>query len=733
MIDLTGKTLANRYDLLALIGTGGMGAVYRARDRELDELVALKIIRHDLAALPQMAERFRHEVKLARRVTHVNVARTFELGSADGVMFCTMELIDGESLTARLAQRRRMPVTEAVSIAIAMCEALEAAHAAGVIHRDIKPDNVLLAGDGRVVLADFGVAAVAAAEGELSGTPAYMAPEQARGEAPTPAADVYAVGAVLFEMLAGRRAFSGDVATILAAKQDLEHVALGPSEAPVELATVIAQATARERDRRISSAAVLARALASWARPARAPTSPHARPAIDSDELRTVYVVGTRGFDRPNLYLASAVHEQLLAKLRRVPRIRVLARYGDLAEVLEHNAVLVAIDADDQLRVRVTPPDLALALPARIDQVAAAVELAARAIDAALATEPTPGAALEVEDLILRARHMLHDNLRDTPRAMALLEQGVAMVPDDPRLIANLAIAHVRMAFFLGETNTTSLARATELARRALTLAPQLADSHIAAAQVALNTGDAVEAAVQFRTAIACAPHLTEAHEQLGRLLLEAGYVDVAMARLDETLRIAVGPRMVRWDIGRAWVLEGRDDDYLALQAELIAEGRDRANSRARYLWWRGDLTGLREFRAWFEAGGKTALAPEVVRTMLRVFLDGEYAAVRDQLIAFIRGEVVNARRRAFVAQMAVEAAAFAGDIDTAFVALDYALDSGLFDLHWLDKCELLAAVRTDPRFAAVRAPVKARADAILDALYGDRGSVATSDTVAAD
>src|SRR6185312_296062 len=138
VIDLTGKTLANRYDLLALIGTGGMGAVYRARDRALDEVVALQVIRHDLAALPAMAERFRHEVKLARRVTHVNVARTFELGSADGVMFCTMELIDGESLTTRLAARRRLTVNEAVPIAIAMCEALEAAHGAGVIHRDIK-------------------------------------------------------------------------------------------------------------------------------------------------------------------------------------------------------------------------------------------------------------------------------------------------------------------------------------------------------------------------------------------------------------------------------------------------------------------------------------------------------------------------------------------------------------------------------------------------------------------
>jgi serine/threonine-protein kinase len=415
-----------------------------------------------------------------------------------------------------------------------------------------------------------------------------------------------------------------------------------------------------------------------------------------------------------------------------VPLVRALPRYGELGAAPEESKIVVTVDADEVIRVRVEPPGVAFELPARIDQVAPAVELAARAIDTTLAAEAIPQARLEVEELIMRARHMLHDNMRDTPRAMALLEQGVAMAPDEPRLISNLAIAHVRMAFFLGETNTTSLARATELARRALALAPQLADSHVAAAHVALNTGDAVEAAVQFRTAIACAPHLTEAHEHLGRLLLEAGYIDVAMARLDDALRIAVCPRMVRWDIGRAWVLEGRSDDYLALEAELIAEGRDRPNSRARYLWWRGDLAGLREFRAWFEAGGQTALAPEVVRAMLRVFLEGGYPAVREQLVAFIRSETVNARRRAFVAQMTVEAAAFAGDLDTAFVALDDAIASGLFDLHWLDKCELLANVRADPRFAAVRAPVKARADAILDALYGDRGSVATSDTVAA-
>src|SRR5215470_2174693 len=115
--DLSGHTLADRYDILALLGKGGMGAVYRAHDRELDELVALKVIRADLARDPVMIERFRREVKLARRVTHINIARTFELGSADGVMFCTMELIGGESLQQKMQRTGVLPIAQAAAIA----------------------------------------------------------------------------------------------------------------------------------------------------------------------------------------------------------------------------------------------------------------------------------------------------------------------------------------------------------------------------------------------------------------------------------------------------------------------------------------------------------------------------------------------------------------------------------------------------------------------------------------
>ncbi|HEY0250807.1 MAG TPA: serine/threonine-protein kinase, partial [Kofleriaceae bacterium] len=318
--NLAGRTLGDRYDVLELIGVGGMGAVYRARDRELDELVALKVIREELAQVAHIVERFRSEVKLARRVTHQNVARTFELGNADGILFCTMELLDGESLTARLKRERKLHTADAVAIAIAVCDGLAAAHARDVIHRDIKPDNVLLASDGRIVVADFGVASAALTDiHDPSGTPAYMAPEQAKGDPPTPAVDVYAIGIVLHEMLTGRRAFQGTVAKILDDKAQLDRVAAAQNEMPVELAEIIGRATAREPAHRIQTAGQLRQALEPYGKPARTSVATTPRELQPSD-ITTVFVIAPTGLGTPRFYLAEAVHEEVVARLGRIPR-----------------------------------------------------------------------------------------------------------------------------------------------------------------------------------------------------------------------------------------------------------------------------------------------------------------------------------------------------------------------------------------------------------------------------
>ena len=179
--------VADRYEILGLLGSGGMGTVYRARDRELDDVIALKMLKKQIAAAPGILDRFRREVKLARRVTHRNVARTFDIGEHAGAKFLTMEFIDGEMLGTMLRRRGRLRVAEVTRLGRDICAGLSAAHAAGVLHRDLKPANVVVARDGRAVITDFGIAraldlgASAQTAGGVVGTPAYMAPEQLEG------------------------------------------------------------------------------------------------------------------------------------------------------------------------------------------------------------------------------------------------------------------------------------------------------------------------------------------------------------------------------------------------------------------------------------------------------------------------------------------------------------------------------------------------------------------------
>src|SRR6202049_135808 len=184
--ELVGTLLADRYEILDLLGQGGMGAVYKARDTELELLVALKLIRPELASNPEILRRFKQELILAREVTHRNVIRIFDLGQAKGFKFITMEFVEGRDLRAVLRERTKLPPDETVGIIAQVCRALESAHAAGVVHRDLKPQNIMLDAKGRVYVMDFGIAHSLETPGmtqtgALMGTPEYMSPEQARG------------------------------------------------------------------------------------------------------------------------------------------------------------------------------------------------------------------------------------------------------------------------------------------------------------------------------------------------------------------------------------------------------------------------------------------------------------------------------------------------------------------------------------------------------------------------
>ena len=208
---LPGRLLAGRYRIIALLGKGGMGEVYRADDLTLGQAIALKFLPDEAARDESVLERFRNEVRIARRVSHPNVCRVYDVGSVDGQTFFTMEYIDGEDLASLLRRIGRLPQDKALDIARQLCAGLSAAHTKGVLHRDLKPANIMLDGRGQAVITDFGLAGVA---GQIdgsdvrSGTPAYMAPEQLSGKEVSARSDIYSLGLVLYEVFTGKRPFA---------------------------------------------------------------------------------------------------------------------------------------------------------------------------------------------------------------------------------------------------------------------------------------------------------------------------------------------------------------------------------------------------------------------------------------------------------------------------------------------------------------------------------------------
>ncbi|OLP72362.1 serine/threonine protein kinase, partial [Salmonella enterica subsp. enterica serovar Javiana] len=207
-----GEVLAGRYLLTESIATGGMGEVWKAHDQRLDRDVAVKVLRPDSAEDEAFAERFRAEARHSGGLSHPNIGTVHDYGEDDGTAFLVMELLSGEPLSALIRSRAPMPQDEVTEILYQAAIALQAAHDAGVVHRDVKPANIVVDDDGYAKLTDFGIARALDAAGhtragEMLGTPHYISPEQAMGEAATGSSDLYALGVVAHEMLSGQRPF----------------------------------------------------------------------------------------------------------------------------------------------------------------------------------------------------------------------------------------------------------------------------------------------------------------------------------------------------------------------------------------------------------------------------------------------------------------------------------------------------------------------------------------------
>jgi serine/threonine protein kinase len=262
--------IATRYEVLGELGSGGMGVVYKARDRETREIVALKVLRAELASDPVWMERFKEELRLARKITHKNVCRIHEFVRAKDCAYISMEFVEGDSLRQILNRFGSLNARTCVTITRQICLGLQEAHLQQVIHRDLKPENVMLDRSGQIKLMDFGIACSSQTddqqEARVLGTPAYMAPEQAEGNAADVRSDIYAVGLILYEMITGRPAFSGETPHEVALKQASEAPtaprSLEPG-IPEQIERAILRALQKSPAERFQTAEEFAQALSS--------------------------------------------------------------------------------------------------------------------------------------------------------------------------------------------------------------------------------------------------------------------------------------------------------------------------------------------------------------------------------------------------------------------------------------------------------------------------------------
>jgi serine/threonine-protein kinase len=761
--DIAPMVLAGRYEIQGLLGTGGMGRVYRALDRELGDVVALKVLHSDFVASAEMLERFRQEVRLARRVTHRNVARTFDIGEHAGEKFLTMELIVGEPLSSRLASGL-LPIPETIAIAREIVAGMAAAHAVGVVHRDLKPDNVLIEKSGRVVVTDFGIArselpdAASKTAGRVVGTPAYMAPEQISPQAIDGRADIYAFGAILFEMLTGARAWPGESPLAVASARLMEPPPDPRRHRPglsPDLAEIVLTCLARERERRYASDAELDRALvrAGTTDAATDKTAPvsieSTTPAKRLSEMpreRTVAVVPFRNLGPPDdAYFVEGLTEDLVDILATIRGLRVRGRgYAessdrDVVDTGRRLGVDVVVDgsvrrAGDMLRVSARLVGVADGFQiwsSRFERPAGGAfalnDDVARAIAAALSAERSgppraqpsdPGAI----DLYFRAKHAVGRfwSTQGQTEVRALFEEAVARAPDNPTILAGYVHAQIGRNFFraLDPVATVSLVR------RALVAGERLPEPWIALAAARFNhTDDPVGAIRALKRALDLGPSSSDAHDLAGRILLEADLLDEAVAHSERALWLDPHQQWARADLLRAAALTG---DWAKARA-VFDGGTDPE--------WLGYRI-VHASRLWSWPGApelETQPLPEdadprfadVVRAFLRARESrrtGEtlpLSEIRERMGAVVGRIAPQSRARRFYLQMTAEQAAIAGHGEAVIDVVEAAVGDGLLDLAWMRRLRLFDSIRETPRFEGLCERVRERAEQVAVAWRG--------------
>lgn len=738
-------TLAGRYQLVERLGEGGMGDVWRCFDLDLEDFVAIKFMRAEYAADESLCTRFRREVRLARRVTHSNVARVYEFGHADGLLFLTMEFIAGGTLYQSLTREGTLSPARVAAMALSLCRGLAAAHAAGVVHGDIKPSNIMMEPERGAVLTDFGIATALSEAPNASdgchGTLDYMSPEHVHGLPLTPTSDVFAVGVVLFEALTGHTPLGHDPVALMdrhAGDPDTDVSQLAPG-LPTLWAGLINDCLRNEPLRRPCDGSALLVRLAALRDPelADAASKSSRAPLAGNPYPKWIEVVPFVDGAGASEWLTG----DLVEALSQVRAVRVVQPGTDTQETAIPTPGLLNLVAQirgdvqpaaDGVTVSVHIADRRSGAPLAaftLEQPRAAlpslgIDLAARIVASldpqGVATKRLPDASLEgkISEHYLAAQAALHRSRLD--EALGHYEEALVLAPGDRQLQLRRTLARVKAIFVgYGPPNAAALDDLRVAVDAAVLEHADRGEPHLAQASIALALNEPFICARAARRAIACAPSLAPAHVlvaglqlEIGRLLDAERHIEIALA-LDRRNTDAWTHR------ARLLAYQGRWDGFHATIDGPLTTLGCRSPHLARLMLWEPERRALERLEQVYAANADhlppalCLLAREIVAFGLE---RDDRRAILERLLA--HPSLPLSPHTRFIGELQCELACVVGDLERARALLMTADEHTLIDWTWIEQCPLIAPLRSDPGFPAIRARVRDRADLVAQALW---------------
>jgi eukaryotic-like serine/threonine-protein kinase len=734
--------LTGRYTVERKLGEGGMAVVFLAHDLRHGRKVALKVLRPEISA-EIGAERFLREIRMAAGLTHPHILPVFDSGAAGDLLFYVMPNMEGTSLRERLEDQGQLPIDEALRITRNIATALDYAHRQRVVHRDVKPENILFH-EGNAMIADFGIGKALSSGDTMTqiglavGTPAYMSPEQAAGELEIDGrSDVYSLGSVLYEMLTGEAPFTGPNAQAVMMKRFISPVpqVAAMRDVPPELDAVVMRALAKSKVDRFSTAAEFAEALAPPSMTQRTP--PEAQKSVPGANAIAVLPLANMSADPENEYFSDGMTEEIIGALSKVPGLHVASRTScfafkgkevDIRQVGEKLGVASVLTGSVRKignRIRITAQLVKVesgyhlwseTYDRQLEDVFAIQDEISRSIAESLKLRlgsesdqlVSPTKNLEAYNLYLKGRFFFfrftEPGLR---KSLELFQHVLLQEPGYARAYSGIADCWCELADDWVAPDD-AYPRAKSAATTALRLEPELVEAMTSLGKVLCwYEWDFAGAEQHLRKAVALNPNYTEAHWTFGSVLPAIGLLGEAIAEMRKALTLdPLHPHHSRW-LGR-FLLYAKDyaaavaqshktlelhADYFHAYLDLGVAYLETGNAEEALAWFRksqGLETSVRSYDAY------------IVRALAALGRTEEADAIMSRLeeesrISYVRSEI-----------MAMGYAAI-GNVDRAFALLEKAYQSRSAGLIYLHLDPGFGPLRSDPRYADIVARVGVR------------------------